>query len=353
MKFASYIIGLTLLTATSCNSQVNQNQGQAYGSPTSSDQLIMKTVSDQQGKAILQMPLPQSWNIQGNAIVGPNNLEIKEYQGQSFVYTPDPYYAQAYAQAGKQIRQPAGLQAVVNQDIRNMGEKIGLTYEKAYPLPRLAQADRAYSNQLVSYGNPQKNFDVAGVEWSKDGKKILVIVHYYEQNSQGLSFWGYYTKALECDAAYFEEAKKSYLYALENVQHNQARISAYNQRESAALQQRDAAFQTRMRSNNESFQATQRAYRESQNAINEAQMGIYRSQSESFDRGNQQITNTIHGENTLYNPTNGETYQTEGYYDNYWMNSDGQYIGTDDQFYDPNMDPNYDNTEWQQGVDPY
>lgn len=360
MKFAFFFFVAIFLTTVACNSQVSDERS-SYASFASNgngnDRVVVHTVNDPKtGQPAYQIPLPSTWKVNASQglITGPNGLEIRQYQGVTYTYTNDPYMQQAYAAAGNRMMAPIRAQGVLQQDLQARAGQMGLTFEKAYALPNLAQKDKEYSDQLVSYGNPQKYFEVLGTEWRhRDGQKVLILIHYFEQASMGLTVWGYHLKAMGVDPADFESCKSSYLYALENIRHNRASIDAYNQREGMALRQRDGAFQERMRSNQESFDATQRSYRESQEAINNAQMGIYRSQSESFDRGNQQIMNGIRKENTMYNPTNGENYQVEGYYDNYWMNSDGEYIGTDDQFYDPNMDPNLNNIEWQQGQDPY
>jgi hypothetical protein len=366
MKFASLLLASSLLAFTACsnseNNQMFENansfeaiQASAPNAPQGGTKVHTVT-NPQTGQAIYQIEFPASWQVdQAQGIItGPGSLEIRHYKGVSNVYTNDPFMQQSYAAAGKRVMPPLGAQGVLQQDLQQKASQMGMSFIKAYPMPTLAQKDRAYSDQLVSYGNPQKNFEVLASEWNtKDGKKVMVLLHYFEQASAGLVIWGYTTTALGANADAFETAKAQYIRALEGKQFNQQAIASYNQRESAALSQRDQQFQARMRNNQANFQATQRAYTESQNAINQSQMDIYRSQSESFDRGNQQIMNSIHDEQTMYNPANGETYQVEGYYDNYWMNGDGQYIGTDDQFYNPNMDQNMNNMNWEQGVSPY
>ncbi|HKK37963.1 MAG TPA: hypothetical protein VJ949_00930, partial [Cryomorphaceae bacterium] len=147
----------------------------------------------------------------------------------------------------------------------------------------------------------------------------------------------------------FESAKQSYIYGLENIQHNPQVIAAYNAKESRQLSENDAAFQNRMRQNEANFQATQKAHVNSANAMSEAQMNTYRDQSESFNRSNQQITNGILEQNTIYNSANGETYQLEGHSETYWMNANGDYIPSDNSLYNPNLDPNTNSTEWVKG----
>jgi len=361
---ASLLFSALLFTSVACTGQ-NYNQN-AYtntrvqhlqSSSSSSEQIGVKTISNPQtGQVVAQMPLPASWKINPNpgpqdpAATGPGGIEIRTFSGQSFTFSNDPYTNQIYQQSGQKVRQPVGVEAVIQQDLMAEAHQQGLRFEKMYALPKLAQADKAYSDQLYTYGQQQKSFQVAGAEFTgKDGKKELVIVHYYETLGMGMYFWGYTLQNLSAPASVFESAKQSYLYGLENIQHNPQAIAAFNQKESSQLSANDAAFQNRMRNNQANFEATQRAHVNSSNAINEAQMGIYRTQTESFNRSNQQITNGILEENTMYNSANGETYQVEGHSNTYWMNANGDYIPTDNSLYNPNLDQNVNVMEWVEG----
>jgi len=363
MKSAHLFTFLFLaLIAVSCkgqnhtgNSSIQSQYAQAQN--TTTEVLQLKNISNPRtGQVVAQMPLPASWNINPNpgeempAATGPGGIEIRQFSGQSFVYSTDYYTNQTYQQSGQSVRQPAGVEAIINADIKQLAQQQGFQFQKMYALPSLAQVDKAYSDQLVTYGNQQKSFEVAGVDFiGKDGNMELLIVHYYETFGMGMYIWGYYLQNLSAPKGVFESAKQSYIYGLENIRHNPAAIAAHNSQESAKLSANDAAFQNKMRQKEASFQATQRAHVNSTNAVNEAQMGIYRSQSESFDRSNQQISNGILEENTIYNSENGETYQIEGHSETYWMNANGEYIPSDNSLYNPNTDPNVNSTNWVEG----
>jgi hypothetical protein len=244
--------------------------------------------------------LPSTWNINPNpgpqdpAATGPGGIEVRSFAGQTFTFSNDPYTNQIYQQSGQQVRQPAGIEAVIQQDLKKELEQHGLRFEKMYAMPTQAQLDKAYSDKLVTYGQQQQNFQVAGVEFAGlKGNKELLIVHYFETYAMGLAIWGFSIQGLSAPEAIFNSAKQTYIYALENIQHNPQAIAAHNAKESAKLSANDEAFQNRMRNNQANFEATQKAHVNGSNAINEAQMGIYRTQTESFNRSNQQITNGI------------------------------------------------------------
>jgi hypothetical protein len=360
----SLIVSATLFASVACKGQNYNQYGQTNSGAqcsqvgaSNSSQAVMKTISNPQtGQIIAQMPLPSSWTINVNqapqdpTATGPGGIEIRSFAGESYTYSTDPYTNQIYQQSGQQVRQPAGIETIIKRDLMQETQQHGLQFEKMYALPKLAQADKAYSDQLYAYGEQQKSFQVAGAEYiGKEGKKELLIVHYFETFGMGMYFWGYTIQNLSAPQQVFESAKNTYLYALENIQYNPAAIAAYNAQESAKHSANDAAFQNRMRNNQANFEATQRAHVNSSNAVNEAQMGIYRSQSESFNRSNQQISNGILEENTIYNSTNGESYQAEGHSNAYWMNANGEYIPTDNSLYNPNLDQHTNSTEWVEG----
>lgn len=361
----SLLLTAIFFSSIGCTGQNDYQNGTSHSeaqftqtSNSNADQVVMKNITNAQtGQVVAQMPLPISWKLNPNpgpqdaAATGPGGIEIRSYEGRFFTFSNDPYTNQVYQQSGQQVRPPVGIEAVIRQDLKQQLAPQGIQFERMYALPALAQIDRSYSDKLVTYGQQQKLFHVAGAEFTGlDGKKELLIVHYFENTSMGMTIWGYTLQNLSAPAAIFDTAKQTYLYALENLRHNPAAIAAYNANESAKLSANDAAFQNRMRSNQANFEATQRAHVNSTNAINDAQMSTYRTQTESFNRSNQQITNGIREESTMYNATNGQTYQVEGQSNTYWMNANGEYIPTDNSLYNPNLDTNTNATDWVEGV---
>jgi hypothetical protein len=50
--------------------------------------------------------------------------------------------------------------------------------------------------------------------------------------------------------------------------------------------------------------------------------------------------NGINGTENIYDPSANQTYNVESGYDRYFMNGQGEYFGTNDQFYEPGQDMN-------------
>jgi hypothetical protein len=117
--------------------------------------------------------------------------------------------------------------------------------------------------------------------------------------------------------------------------------------ERKGIQQRDAAFQNRMRDNQRNFEARQRAITGTNEAINRMSMEGYRNRNAMIYRGQDATINAIHEENTVQNPFDGTSYQVESGAEQYWMNANGEYIPSNDVLYDPNTDPDINQSEWQ------
>ncbi len=62
--------------------------------------------------------------------------------------------------------------------------------------------------------------------------------------------------------------------------------------------------------------------------------------------GQRDFVNMIHGEETVYNPMNGKSYQIQHGAKQSWMDSEGNLIQNNDLFYTPNGDINLNNREW-------
>src|SRR5690606_32986316 len=107
------------------------------------------------------------------------------------------------------------------------------------------------------------------------------------------------------------------------------------------------AHNARMRSNQAAFDARQAAHRDMVNGVNNSIMGTWNSNNASMDRQQNATINGIRGEQDAANPYTGEAYKIESGYDQYWMNRDGQYIGTNDVMYDPNANDQWVD-QWRQ-----
>ncbi len=236
-----------------------------------------------------------------------------------------------------------------------MAQQTGSKFIKQYPLPQIARADKSYGDQLYKVGQAQTNYQAAASEW-EDGKgnRAMIVVHYTENSGAGSVYWGYYVQVIGSKASDFENAKSIYLNALANTQYNPQHIAAYNQREAAKSNQSWSAHNQKMKNNQANFEAQQRAHQSSVDAWNKSSMDAYNSRSASQDRMQNQTINSINETQNVTDPNNGQTYQVEGYSNQYWMNGQGEYIPSDNSLYNPNMDNDVNNQNWEEApVSPY
>lgn len=335
---------------------INEGGTQETFTQNQAGKIVMHPVIDPKtNQPTSHIPLPANWKIQTNVqtnapgITGPDGIEVYFYAYQSFMYSNDQYMQQAYQASGQQMRHPAGIENVMNQDIAQMAQSVGLKFIKQYPLPQIARADKNYSDKLYKVGQQQNTFLAAGSDWEDSkGNKAVIITHYNENVGQGSIYWGYYVQVLGSEAAAFENAKNAYIYGLVNTQHNPQSIAAYNQAEAAKANQSWATHDQKMRNDQANFDARQRAHQSSVDAWNKSSMDGYNSRNASQDRMHNKTINSINETQNITDPNTGQQYQVEGYSKHYWVNGQGEYISSDSSLYNPNLDPNYNHQNWEE-----
>ena len=72
----------------------------------------------------------------------------------------------------------------------------------------------------------------------------------------------------------------------------------------------------------------------------------WRDRNEASDRMHDKTIDSIREEQTMRDPNTGQTYKVESGADQYWKNDQGEYIKSDDKFYNPNRDPSVNNQDW-------
>lgn len=300
--------------------QQRTTQRSNYGS----DKLVMKPFMDKRsGMPFGYYPLPESWSIKEDGWYGPGGVKIVVYTVSSLNAQQTPY------QSPHQL-----LNGRIGQEIKKAGGQILGTEN----LSSIAACDKAHR---ALHWNPgiSKSFEAMGLEISNKGEKGYGIIKTEYYQSQYSSMWMYSLITLEAKPDYYEHAKKTLVYALSNFKPNMQQINNWNQKEQQRSNQSWANHNAKMRRNQMNFQTQNRALQNTYNEINDITMQTYKSQSASFDRSNQSITNGIYNENTVTNPYDGNSYQTDANYDRTFMNAYGEQIQTNDQFYSPDRDP--------------
>lgn len=299
---------------------------------------MLPVTNTRTGMLIGHMPVPSSWNLENNILKGPNGITAGDLQGGSFM---------------EQQRRLTSANQVAREDIFPKIQQVGGTVTNTFPIPEIAQYDRQMSAQYWKVAPTQDTHEALGIEFqAQDGTKALAIIHFTYSRSQYGNMSMYYLNQLSANAGAYEQAKKAYIYALANFKMNPQYIAAHNQREQQKSQASWSAHNQRMRNNEAAFQARQKAHVDTYNSMNQMSMDAYNNRNNSSDRIQEQFVDGVWEQQNMIDPYTGENVKVEGYYNQYYMNNNNQYIGTDNYNYNPNLDPNLNNTEWRQAPQP-
>jgi len=311
-----------------------------------------------------QLDLPAHWNVQGMetgdwTAIAPG-ANVKNTKPASFMMVGGQL-GQFYRSNGQQMRAPVSPEHVVMQDLAPRMRQQGYELVGQAPAPGVEQVDQRGMNGLYVTGQAQKTCKTNLSEWRRGDKRLAVVLHWFSISSADMANWGYYTTELEATEGSYEREKSGLLNGLSTMRYNpsyfaaQHRQAKQKEQESWAAhnqqmqnnQQSWNAHNARMRSNQAAFDASQAAHRDMVNSVNNSQMSIYNNTNATMDRMQDATINGIRGEQNAWNPHTGEQGKVEAGYNNYWVNGDGQYIGTNDVMYDPNAN-GQSVDQWQQ-----
>lgn len=345
------------LTATSCQNQPNTNSSvqfyqdsdELYSQIDSSNstktypkKIEFKAVKDpQKNMAVYSTPIPSDWivnqtiNEKDNIIIeGSNNVKIYGDKFFQYFYSSDPYFNQEMQQNGYQVSPVKTPEQVIKATFAPHAKTQGYELVKTYKLPKLVAFDKIFDQYLFKYLPPQnQTFDVVASEWTDNkGNSSLMIIRYKVEIGQYQQLvWQYYLQSMDSDTKYFEQAKQDYLYSLENTKYNPGWVkSNYLSDVEAAVRAGKVHKQNMARLNALADAAHKRSVEHSRAA----------------DRRHEKFMDVML-ERTTVSTTTGESYKVDAGSNYYWMNSDGQYISSDDPNYDPNTDANYNNRNWK------
>ena len=263
--------------------------------------------------------------------------------------------------AGENLRAPMAPEQVFQQDIAPKVRAEGYELVEVKPMPDLTRKGMEDISKLRMSGNVRPALQTLMSVWKKGDQRRALFLNWMRMDGEGFVIWGYGVSTLDATANIFETEKNSLIQssltaqsAPEGIaaQHRDAEMKEHQGRMQAQQQQMQnqqswAAHNQRMQANQAAFNAQQAAHNDMVNSVNNSIMGGYNSTMGSMDRMQNATINGIRGEQDAYNPYSGEAGKVQSGYDNYWMNRDGQYIGTNDVMYDPNM--NSDQTDqWRQ-----
>jgi hypothetical protein len=313
------------------------------------EKLVMHEVKDNNGVVTATVPMPATWKIVKGGITGPHGIKVTDFPFRSFMINYNPSLAYGYAASGQKMRELPDIETLIQQDFVPVGAKNGLTYIKSYELPEVSKIDKWYSDQLFKAMPSVSTVKAYGTEWRyANGNPYFLVIHLNSSKDASMHQWFYVSSGLDAEPAYFETAKKQFIFALANIRFNIEPIMAYNQAEAQRCGQSWAAFNKKMAANQAAFEANQIAHINKSNAINNAIMSNYQANDIASDKKQQQTIDGIYEQTNVQNTETGKTYKVQEGANQYWMNSNGEYIATKLQDYNPNLDDNMNEVNWQE-----
>lgn len=366
-----YLFIALIFIAASCKNSSKKQAGNSTAettengeSPANEDQngsngywekLVMTELRDAKGMVAAVVPFPSSWKIMqansngGPSITGPNGIKVTDYPTRTFMDNYNPSLQYSYSQSGQQMRAMPGIEQLIQEDFVPVAANSGLQFVKYYEIPEISKMDKWYCDQLLKALPSRSDIAAFGTEWkTKDGNPYFLLIHLNVSTSDAMQYWYYRSSGLEADPEHFEAAKKQYIFSLSNMRYNLEPIMVYNREEAQRIGQSWAAHNQRMAQNQANFEAKQRAFVNKSNAINDAIMSGWRERNASSDRQQEQTIDGIYERSNVQDPETGQKYKVAAGANQYWMNSNGEYIGTQLQDYNPNLDKNMNEQKWQQ-----
>lgn len=288
-----------------------------------------------------------------------NKNGMKAYNSPIYQYVAfqNPQYAEVMRGYGvTNERSLISPMAFIENEIKPIMERQGFKFKSQREFPEVI----AYiQEQKKILGVQNVDFIAFSTEWINDRNiKALVTFNQMVLNydpaltgGEAMKIWSYQMGYFFAPANTYETDLKVALNAdlnrieSKNWQKYQSQVNNYRQ------QQRNIEHQNRMRNQQVQFDQHQRSMNEryAANDANHARFidnlrGTSTTSGYSSDPSHNNFIDMIREEQNV--SLNGKTFKVNAGADNYWMNSDGKYIPSNDQFYNPNRDPVYDSQQW-------
>lgn len=293
-------------------------------------------VDQASGTVIERYPFPADWQEHNSGefkYTGPNNVRVYAENGATYAYSNDPTFMQQYQAVGYPVKFPLTADQTIEEILVSIGNTINRKMTKKYPLKQIEDYDRMYDSMLFKINATPTHIEAWAIEWEDpDHTKWLTVFHYQITQPNNNVFWSYQASAIGAPAAYFEEAKRDYLNGLINRQVNTDWIMKMNQQNEYAIRKSEELNQRRIAE----FKATSAERRRGWEKIQE-------ERSLATEKYNDFLTDRVN----IIDPNTTSKYKIDNTSNHYWINTEGEYIGTEKYYDDPNKNDYLNNTTWR------
>lgn len=297
-----------------------------------------------------RMPLPATWSQLTNnkefAYEGPNNIRVSNSQGGSFIFTNNPGFAQMMQEQGTANQPPMSIEQITQNFFMPVAGETNRQLIRTYELPELASKSLQDNSKIYSSMPQQLDAKSYALEWRDDkGMSFVSIVNVNIAYSQPSSYWILMNQYLEAPHEYFPAARDALINGLINSQTNPQWLAALNQRSQQNIQASNQGHQARMgalRAAGDAATQIGKTYSE----ISDINHQGYMNRDRANSAGHQNTINALGDRTVIANPDNGQRYNVESGSNQYWVNPNDGYFGSDNPNYDPRQDPNLNQQEW-------
>lgn len=328
-------------------------------------------VDGKTGLVVFQKEYPSDWDILSRPTYNldndfptflylmQNNKGMKAFNTPifQFVAFQNPQYAQMMRSYGVTNERPLiSPTAFIESEVKPLMEREGFKFLSQREFPEITTY---IEKQKQLLGLQNVDFITYSTEWVNDDHvKALVtfnqmILHYDPALTGGeaMKIWNYQIGYFFAPAGNYETDMRIAINAdfnkIESPNWQKYQIQVNNFRQ----QEKNIQHQNRMRTQQAQFDQHQQMMND-RYAANDANHARFMDNLRGTNTANAYSSNSNHNnfidmireEQNV--DLNGKTFKVNAGADNYWMTSDGKYIASNNQFYDPNRDPLYDNQQW-------
>lgn len=314
-------------------------------------------VDGKTGLVVFHQEFPSDWEIMSRPTYNldndfPSFLHLKQNKNgmkafntpiQQFVAFQNPYSAQMMRNNGlnneRPLISPAGF---VEQELMPLMNREGFKFLSYREFPELTAH---LEKHVANVGLKNIEYKIYPTEWinSNNVKAVVffnqMILHTDPAHSGGevMAVWNYQLNFFFAPISIYESDLKIAMNADFNIIDNpswgkyQIQVNNYRQ------QQKNMLHQRKMRDINNARDIDHARFLDNLR-------GTYTAPAYASSSSHSNFIDMIREEQNV--DLNGKTFKVNAGADNYWMTSDGKYIASNNQFYDPNRDPLYDNQQW-------
>lgn len=323
---------------------------------------MLEFIDPKNGMVQHRSPFPKGWRYDNNPndqllLIGPNGTEVYQSDSGRFVYSNDPFALQSARQMGAQTAPPMPVDEFLKQQFTPYMAQKGFKLFNQFPLPKIKDIWEIFAAGMPQ-GLSRKQFEVIGAEWEhQDGTQALTILVLNIMQNQQFLTWSVSANELYSAKANYKQSKDSYIYAATNLDINpQWQIFMNNQLLSKIKADKDYFRDQSKLSQAQHIGRMNAILSRGNTSSNTAKINSdildishagFLNRSDLVSSGQLKSINTIAEKSVISNPGTGELYRVDAGAKNYWVNSDGKYLSTDNVLYDPRTDLSISDQQWE------